>query len=324
MKIEGPQFFGYDRQYIQVVRQETPRSIKPNIFRDLDNNVTMALLLTDAVSLSPEALEILKVLKKKMEQTSLDFALALKDEEILYDFKKLQELLNREKPKENKDPKTQKFQEPAHEIVLPLGKGEREKKEPKSGAYSPLREKISQIIVYFPSSEIKEKLIKELEVLGDKIIDTCKKFGVRIIVLEGNQVLSNLKIAGIQVVAKGEKTFDGRDWDTVRGLYDSDRRLIVLGEEQIGLKNRSTARHEFAHAFDHTFSTQNNRRLPLSVQLWNLFRETRKEVISEYANTNPAEYFAESIEEFFNSQGEKKLKDKDPQMYQYLSALFTS
>ncbi|MCL5774461.1 MAG: hypothetical protein M1536_08840 [Firmicutes bacterium] len=80
MKIEGPQFFRYDQQHIQVIRQQAPQSVKPNIFREVDDSVALALLLTDAVELSPQAKEILKQLRKRMTDGGGDYLQNPKDQ----------------------------------------------------------------------------------------------------------------------------------------------------------------------------------------------------------------------------------------------------
>ena len=96
------------------------------------------------------------------------------------------------------------------------------------------------------------------------------------------------------------------------------------GEELVGRPHQSGARHELAHAYDHVFSQKNQRRMPLSVQLWNSFREHRAGLVSQYAATNPAEYFAESVEAFFQEGGRESLRQKDPLMFDYLRQLFAA
>ena len=316
MKVEGPGFFGYDKQHLKVTRRIGPESVKPNIFKNTSEDVSMALLLSDAVSLSPEAQILLKKLKAKLDDAKEELKSYLDDDEFLANFNKLKALV-----KEKSFTKTKKYQEPAHNIDIQIGKGERQKNK-NTFEHTPLREKIEKMVVYSSDEMKKRQLVKEIEVLGDSIISACKQFGVRIFILKRDEAITDLKIAGISVIGKGEKSFDGRSWETIRGLYDQERRIIVIGEEQLGHSNRSTARHELAHAYDHTFTHKNQRRLPLSVQLWNLFRGERKELVSDYAGTNPAEYFAECVEEFFNPDGFERVKIKDPRMFEYLSNLF--
>ena len=180
------------------------------------------------------------------------------------------------------------------------------------------------MIYYAPSEEARIKTQDELEPMGFTVVSMLRDFGTHIIVLERNKALTQLKINNMYVVAPSEKTFDGRPWSRVRGLYDNARRLLVIGEEQLGVEGHSAARHEFAHAYDNAFSQNHGRRLPLSVQLWNKFRANRTGLISSYAATNPAEYFAESVEAFFQPGLKAQLRQRDPDMYAYLEDLFRS
>jgi hypothetical protein len=313
MKIEGLQFFNYDPKHIQILRQELAQSIKPNVLRDMGDEVAMALVLSDAVSLSPEAKAILRKLRAEL---SKDPKISAKDrqelERLFYTYKEVRDVVYGKQEEEG-----ERLFLP---IQIPLSQPEGEKKRGKSAA----EELVEKMIVFSPRPELKKLLAQELGVLGENMISAVKQFGTRIIILGRNQVMSQIKIAGMTVVAKGEKTFDGRDWDNVRGIYDSERRIIMLGEEMIARPEFSAGRHEFAHAFDHTFTVKNQRRLPLSVQLWNLFRGERQELISGYAGTNPAEYFAECVEAFFRKESRAKLEANDPKMFQYLENLFGS
>lgn len=330
MKIEGPGFGNYDAQHLSIVRREVPQSIKPNLFRDLDDGVAKALLYTDVVNLSPEAKELLKKLKKQMAGKK---EAATQDEssvqELIYTLRQLRELVNADEQHQQEgeqapvDGRTGRkggaFHPPQMQLgtVIRGGSGTR-----RPGG--PIRDIIERMVGYAPSDSAKGMLVDELVVLGEKMCDTVARFGVKVIVLEPTRAITDVRLAGMMIVAPHEKTFDGRPWAGVRGLYDQSRRLMVIGQEKLGQPAHSTARHEFAHAFDHTFSTRNGRRQPLSVQLWNLFAEQRRGLITEYAGTNPAEYWAESVESYFKPNGRQLLMERDPQMYQYLEALFAS
>lgn len=330
MKIDQtPGFGGHDKQYIQVVRPEVAKSIKPNIFKSVDSEVAMALFMTDAVDLSPEAKVLLRKLQEKMKYYGDNLATALEDDEftsIFYTLKDLEKIFKKEdEKKEAKDkqdnPKMGDLKNP-YQFVIPLSKEQKRREGVKPGVYNPADEILEKMIVYSTDDNVKSQLIKELGALGLTLIDEVFRFGCRIIILPKNMNLTQIKIANMSIVAPGERTFDGRAFEHVRGVYDKDRRIMVIGEERIGRLPESTARHEFAHAFDHAFSTKKQRRLPLSVQLWNLFRENRKELVSDYASTNPAEYFAESVEAFFMEKGRDHMAKNDPQMYQYLGTVF--
>lgn len=322
MKIEGANFGNYDSRHLSIVRREVPQSIKPDVFRDIDKDVAQALIFSDVVSLSPEAKEMLRKLKKQLGG-KLDVGEQQESvQELIYNLRQLRDLVygKEDEPRQGENGKTHHDNQPI-QLSGPDRPGKRPKPARPGGH---LREIVDRMMVYAPSDRGREAVKDELVPLGEKMLDEVARFNVRIIVLEPNRPLTALRVKGMSVVAPGEKTFDGRPWDQVRGLYDGSRRLMVLGLEVLGHPERSAARHEFAHAFDHTFSERNKRRQPLSVQLWNLFAAQRKGLVTPYAGTNPAEYFAESVETFFKPRGREVVLEKDPQMYQYLEALFAS
>lgn len=330
MEIQGPGFNIYDAKYLQVSQRDHARSVKPNVFRETDDQTANIQNLTkDMVALSSEAQEFMRLLKK-YGKDSPELAKFLENKrmkELIYSFKELRDLVYEEEEEEDEsDPSKKKKKKkqtgtPAtpNQYIIPLGSGKI--RGGSGGAWTRTREMIDRMVVFTPSEEVKRTLIKELEVMGETIIETVKTFGVKIIILPRNMTLSQIKIKGMSVVSQGERTFDGRPWDIVRGLYDNSRRLMVIGEENIG-QYRSTARHEFGHAYDHTFSERHQRRLPLSVQLWNMFRKEREGLISDYAGTNPQEYFAEAVEAYFRADGREKLQKEDKEMYGYLENLF--
>jgi len=326
MEVQGPDFKSYDPRLLEVTRRLTPEQIKPNVFRGISDEAALALLMTDVITLSPEAKKLLEKLKEKWDKSQNGIEDTMTDEEFIANMHKLKDMMKERRDKAKKEGVQGEKVEQLYRQVDQIDK-EKEKsgpaKQKKGLPYSALREAIEKMIVHTPNDDVKNKLIKELEVIGESMITACKQFGVKIIILQLNQSINDVKIAGMQLVGAGERTTDGRPWGTVRGLYDQSRRMIVIGEEQVARPRSSTIRHEFAHAFDHTFTTKNQRRLPLSVQLWNFFQGERKELVSDYAGTSPAEYFAESVEEFFNPGGDMALKEKDPLMYEYLEKLFS-
>ncbi len=333
MEIRGPQFGRYDAQHIQQVQREIARSIKPNVLRELeeedfDSETLFRLLTEDEISLSPEAREILEKLRRRMKRRR-----RRKDEDeeveesvgsLLSSLEELKAQADEERekqlPKEKKE-KPKFFVPPVIQLSgSPMGR-------PRAAHQSNIpssdtAKQIARMVAYAPKNESKYQIMREHEVFGFELVDQVRKFGTKIIILEPNFSLADLKIKGMYVIGRGEKTFDGRDWRYVRGLYDSSRRLLVMGEELLGMPKRSTARHEFAHAYEHAYSTKKRRRLPLSVELWNAFADQRTGLVSHYASTNPAEYFAESVEAFFEEGPRAFLKKADPQMHAFLSELF--
>lgn len=328
MEIQGPNFGRYDSGYLTAVQREVARSVKPNVLRDLDDDVAKALLLstTDAVNLSPEAKAYLKRLREKMRGRNKSQAFEEPEKEdfeaLLAGLGDLRSQVQEDAEKEAEASKSKGQKQSLFPPTITLSSHNPAAPRPKGSGYSPVRDTIDRMIYYAPGQRHRQILQSELEVMGFEIVSQVKSFGTRIIVLGAKTSLSQLRIKGMAIVAPGERTFDGRPWDSVRGLYDNSRRILVIGEEQIGRSEHCVARHEFAHAFDHAFSERNHRRLPLSVQLWNLFMAQRAGLVSKYASTNPAEYFAESVEAFFQPAGRRYLQDNDPKMHSYLSELF--
>ncbi len=340
MEVKGPNFGQYDARHIQQVQREIARSVKPNVLRelenqDLDEETFQRILSEDLVHLSPEAQALLKQLRKErrqkkgpLDQGKQDFLTLLGG---LEELRRQVEEDNIREGLSQKDPEPSKQYLPPS-ITLSTHSAGTPARRPRSGsvahsspdALTKGGELARKMVASAPNAEARDKCARELEVFGSEVIATVKKFGVRIIVLDRAQALTELRIKNMLVVAPSERTFDGRPWGQVRGLYDPSRRLLVVGEELLGRKDRSTARHEFAHAYDDTYSTKNQRRLPLSVQLWNSFSPSRSDVVSDYAKTNPAEYFAESVEAFFQDGARDFLAKADPLMFDYLLRLFVA
>jgi len=338
MDIQGPRFGGYDAKHIAHVQREIARSVKPNLLKqleddDLDEALWQRILSEDLVDLSPEAKELLRSLRRERarrkdkkqdpHESNSDFLSLLSG---LEEFRRQVEDNHKQD-----DPIFRRKGEPFLPPSLVLSQYVPRDNSLMESSTSIRRETLDEagqlarrMIVYSPRPELKEQLARELQVFGHSIIQQVKQFGVRVIILESYKTLTDIRIQGMMIVAPSEKTFDGRPWGSVRGIYCSDRRLFVVGEELLGNPTRSVARHEFAHAYDHVFSQKNHRRLPLSVQLWNSFREQRTGLVSSYAATNPAEYFAESVEAFFQAGAREALQQQDPLMYDYLKQLFAA
>lgn len=336
MEIRGPNFGQYDAQYIQQVQRQLARSVKPNVLRgledELDNETLLRLLSEDLVELSPEARAFLKKLRRRMrrkgDRSLLQGATREEFEALLGGLEELRRSAEDEQVDQPPDrqhrppPETRPFIPP---VIQLSGRSSGGAGRPVSSTPSgPAAELVDKMTYHAPATATRHQLMRELAVFGPTIIAQVKQFGVRIIVLERERPLTALQIAGMYVVGPGERTFDGRPWSLVRGLYDSSRRLLVVGEENLGMRGRSCARHEFAHAYEDTYSTKRRRTLPLSVELWNSFASSRTGMVSNYASTNPAEYFAESVEAFFEEGPSQYLKTADPKMYEYLRGLFTA
>lgn len=327
MEIHGPNMGRYDAGYLTAVQREMARSVKPNVLRelgDIEEQITKAFYsnIEDLVDLSPDAKEYLKKLRKRLEKDRDNKNNYQQPEEP--DFQSLLQGLD-DFRRSAQDEAAQELDTPKNFLfptTIALSGVPRSGPSPKRRGYSPVRETINRMTYSAPTDKARELVQDELEVMGFEVVSQVRSFGTHIIVLERNRALTDLRIKNMMIVAPSERTFDGRPWGMVRGIYDSSRRLFVIGEEQLGRPDHSVARHEFAHAFDHAYSEKHGRKLPLSVQLWNLFRSSRTANITAYASTNPAEYFAESVEAFFNTRLRPQLQQQDPQMFTYLEEMF--
>ena len=330
MEIRGPSMGQYDPGYRRAVQNEMARSIKSNILKevgDFDDQLALALQgnIEDMVFLSPEAKAYLKKLRRKLQEHDQDALLEDDEEEApQQDFNELLDDLDTFRKQSTEKSASEQPKNLLFPRTIQLSAFVPHKGPVRHYVYSPVRETIDRMTYYAPNDEARKKVQDELEPMGATLINQVRSFGAHIIVLNRNQALTQLKINGLYVVAPSEKTFDGRSWTNVRGLYDNGRRLLVVGEEQLGRPGHSVARHEFGHAYDNAFSEGHGRRITLSVELWNRFRPLRTELITEYAGTNPAEYFAESVEAFFQPDLRNRLQSCDPMMYSYLEDLFAS
>lgn len=311
----------YDARHIQALRGEWARSIKPNTFQDASEAVQLALALAgiDIIELSDEAKLLLKKWRKA-EGTNLEEInwLALLAE--------LKRARNGSKSQTRADENSE-----LNFVTLPImlpplpevpPRDNKREKQRKASEESEIRRTLSAMIVRTSSPDVKARLIDELEPLKSYVINACKNFGVRVLLLGRKEKISDIRIHGMALSLKGERTRDGRLKDHVRGFYYEDRRLLILGEEQVGISGRFVSLHEFAHAYDHTFSEKHYQLHYLSTQLWNLFAATRKGLITDYAGTSPAEYFAESVEGYFLKDMREWLRRNDPQMHEFLRNLF--
>ena len=241
--IQGPGNIRYDSQHLQVSRRLTAESVKPNVFKE-DEAKQVKLDIKDQVALSAEAKELLKQLKKENKKIA-----SSKDddfESLLGNLKKLKDESEKEDEEEEgnnskKESKGKKllFQKSSDgKYIIPISQktvsDETNTNKPKQRSHARFSDIIDGMLVSDTTSEQRRLVIAELDVLGEKMLRFVKNFGTHIIVLKRNENLTQRRIKGMMIVAPGEKSFDGRPWEIVRGIYTTDRRLIVAGEELLG------------------------------------------------------------------------------------------
>lgn len=176
---------------------------------------------------------------------------------------------------------------------------------------------LEKMLSYSPSDHLTELMFRELEALGEVLISECQEFGIGLIIFEKYRNLTEIKINDVHPFPPGTKVRDGRGWDMVRGAYNPQHKMMFMAEELItGIPGGVTI-HEFGHAYDHAWMATNEMQFPFSVFLWNKFYHEGM-FISEYASTQPKEYFAESLEAYFNPKKKDILKKCDPRMYGFI------
>lgn len=349
--ISGNQHSGrYDGQHITAVPRRTAQSLTPNLLRDLkpfidlddelDEEELLRLLTQDGVELSEEARDILRKIKKRKkrgrereaEQSEEEFLqlLAQLDEQDAVPVADLPRnditpLLPPVLSMANYGPLLEESAPPPPPVRPSRPSRPRPSEEDDISSLSRSGKLGLAMVAIAPSKQSAMKVARDLEPFSSDLLSEVKRFGTRFVVVEPQVAFTEVQIGGMYLFGAGEKTADGRPWSMVRGVYSAKRRMICIGEEQLDESSRtgrSTVRHEFAHAYEDCWSQKRQRRHPLSVELWYRFEKTRRAFVTDYASTQPAEYFAESVEAFFAPDLRDRLRQGDPEMYAYISELF--
>lgn len=147
-----------------------------------------------------------------------------------------------------------------------------------------------------------EEVADDLEPLGWGVISWLRRFGVKVRVCDADELASP----------------HGPLWG---GLYRPRFRAITLREGW----DQSTALHEMAHALDHSLASVCRHRggnsPTIAPMLWHGFASQREDFVSDYAATNPKEYFAESFAAMFFEDDNRHLASIDPGMHAFLGAI---
>ncbi|CAN5375233.1 hypothetical protein BH11MYX1_BH11MYX1_02400 [soil metagenome] len=143
---------------------------------------------------------------------------------------------------------------------------------------------------------------------------------------------------------KGKKTFDGRDWSTVRGSggtpSPNGRYSIAVAEEAAtrirGMAGYGTTysvgMHELAHVLESngmTRAQQARVKQLYKTHIKNDPKDANDTFTDKYGSENEQEYFAQSTNAFFdrnvmgkNHSGRAWLQQTDPEMYAFLVDLY--
>jgi hypothetical protein len=159
-------------------------------------------------------------------------------------------------------------------------------------------QRILNMLVHCSSSDIAGRLIERLYQLGDKILDTCLAFDVKIVVMGAGEKLSN-------IVRNTEHIGD------LRAGYSENLKICFLGEEWLyehfeNLYRFNTPVYLMAIAFDHATGGDSFASLKSPFVLNNYHACRRGEEGHQYmegiAAYSPVEYFAQTLETFLQGK----------------------
>ena len=172
------------------------------------------------------------------------------------------------------------------------------------------------------------------------------KARVTIVIIPAGVAMTDVEqFKALKTIGNG-KTLDGRDWSTVRGsggmpTPDGNFSIAIAEENLVQIKGvlsgypstYSIGMHEFAHSVEEKgLSAEQRARI---VELYNAHNKAdpgdkNDTWTDSYAASNEREYFAQATNAFFgknqmgaNHNGREWLEKTDPNMYQFLLALYT-
>jgi len=200
------------------------------------------------------------------------------------------------------------------------------------------RERVIKMLVHCPHINIAKSLVNKLYLLGEKILETCLNFGIKIVVLKPGERLSNItKIP--------DNTGD------LRAGYSENLKVCFLGEEWLyedfeDLYRFNTIVYLMAIAFDHATGGDSFASLksPFVLNNYHACRrgEEGHQFLEGIASYGPVEYFAQTLESFLQEKdkslgidlAQKVFEGKicsndelyytDMSMYQYIDYLVNS
>lgn len=152
------------------------------------------------------------------------------------------------------------------------------------------------------SPEEREAFLYQVWPLGWRLVGLLGRFGVKA------ELLS-------------DEEYFARHGNRTAGQYFSRFKLIRIRRRALFCNRSSTLIHEYGHAIDHLMSSLCNGGNQVSVKLWHWFARQRSGFVSDYAQKDPAEYFAESLEAYFLKGSYRALQKSDPAMYGFIDDL---
>ncbi len=166
----------------------------------------------------------------------------------------------------------------------------------------------------YPGTEDVDELIEKMfrsepfDALGPWVWNEMKRYPAPVLqLLERNRLR-------LTIVAPGT---------TRRGAhYEARARTVRVEPNQI-YSGYPVLVHELGHAIDDALTTMVASSQRLSMGLWYEFKASRTGFVSEYAETSPSEYFAESVTYFMMDDG-WSLERCDVEMHRFVARLLST
>lgn len=181
----------------------------------------------------------------------------------------------------------------------PSGKGR-----PDRATDQEVGEWIDGMIIGDATPEEREAFLYQAWALGWRLVGLLNRFGTKV------ELLS-------------DPAYESRYGFHSAGQYVARFKVIHIKRSALFCNSSSTVIHEFGHAIDHLISSLCNGGHQISIKLWHWFSHQRTGFVSDYAETVPAEYLAESLEAYFLHSEFHLLQNRDPAMYTFLDDLIT-
>ena len=138
----------------------------------------------------------------------------------------------------------------------------------------------------------------------------------------GWRILALMLRFGIKVEIFPHASYRKRRSVKSAGIYSFQQKTVSLDEDYLERPHQSLVHHEMGHALDHLISSLCLQGQCCSTKLWHGFAPQRLAFVTAYAGKNPREYFAESVEAYFQPHSHEWLRHNDPAMHAFVTALF--
>lgn len=174
-------------------------------------------------------------------------------------------------------------------------------------------EALTRMVIY-PTErpDMVRAFIKGAGDLGKRLAHVLLEEGLTVMIVPIDQLAS--QVAGIK-----NQVCQNLDLDQgAAGFYLPEHRRVVLKEKYL-TKGYVTI-HELAHAVDYLLTAKCGFSERLSTILWHGFKETRKRLASGYMLHGPHEYFAVSLEIYYQKGGRAQLGRIDPDLLKFLDS----